>query len=509
EVREGERVEVDLPMTPPDPFLELVHPQAVYYPDEPLRVGIRGFHYEDTMRLTLYRVRSEGTQPPPLALHNFLSDLRYGWWHPSRSELRKQMERFRPSMQVVWEEDAPVRGRDPEGVYIQYVSLPRQPEGTYVLTIEAGDLIQAALICLSSVGVVSKSGQGIVEVWCTDLRTGQPIPNAEVRIFGRHFTGGAKHEPTAVRAMAAGRTNAQGLWRVQIGSLAGEEWRKPMLAVRSPRSGALVHWGRLHIGGYSHAEEAEPLVGTLYPERPIYRPGDAIHIKGIARLGSPPDYRLPPPGTPVTISIINPREELVYETRTTTSPMGSFHFDFRTSPEAETGFYQVVARVGNYGTLSASVPLSAYRKPTYRILVKPSNTLYMPGETVRAEIRTEYYFGMPVPNTRLVYTLYRREKFLWEESLYSAVDYVDAETDVYEDEYSGEGSYGQVVATGELDTDAAGRAVLRLPAEQLLPQPDADDMPDWAGDSLSYAYTLEVFALSEGWEGAKGSAEFE
>jgi len=501
-VREGERTEVELPLVAADPFLELIHPQAVYYPDEPLRVGVRGFHEEDRLQLTLYRARYPDREQPPLELHNFLSDLRHGWWSPNRNALREQLERFRPYLLPVWQQATPVRGRDPEGVHTQYLELPRQPEGTYVLTIEAGDLIQAALVSVSSIGVVAKSGGGTTEVWCTDLRTGQPIANAEVRVYARS----SGDESASVRQVAVGRTNAQGLWRLQTAPLAGERWYKPMVAVHAPRTGALIHWGRLGVGADYAPESTSTLAGTIYPERPIYRPGDTMHLKGVVRTGNAPNYELLPPNTPVRITIFNPRDELVYETRTALNPMSSFHFDFRTSPEAEAGYYRVIASVGNYGQLERYVPLSAYRKPTYRVHLKTDKPLYMPRSVVRAEIHTEYYFGMPVPNTTLNYFVYRREKFTWSDDYGGTVDYLEGDEEWLDGEPE---NYGQVIETGQLTTDAMGRAVLTLRTDELLPQPRSDAPSGLDEPSFAYEYTIEVFAISEGWEGAKAAAQFE
>ncbi|MCX7993259.1 MAG: MG2 domain-containing protein [Fimbriimonadales bacterium] len=508
-VREGERVDADLAMKPVDPFIELIHPQAVYYPDEPLRVGVRGFHYEDTMQLTLYRVRNEDSEQPPLALYDFLSNLRYGWWRRDLT-LHQRISELSRFMTPIWEREMPVRGRDPEGVYTQYIEVPRQSEGAYVLLIEAGAVTQAALLSISPIAVVTKSGRGVAEVWCTDLRTGQPIPNAEVRIYGRPYEDqDNKRLTSTIRQFATGRTNAQGLWSARELLNVSLSWGDRLVAVRSPRTGALVYWGRPYIGGYREDTESDVrLDGVLYTERPIYRPGDTIQVKGVVRLGIVPDYRLPPPNLPVEIAVYNPREELVHEARTTLSAMGSFHFAFRTSPEAETGYYLVTAQVGDYTSISQYVPVSAYRKPTYRITVRPDNTLYMPGEVVRAQIHSEYYFGMPVPNTQLFYTVYRREKFVWED--YDETDYVDEsdESGGYYDEYESDSS-GQVVATGELTTDAAGRAQLRLNANDLLLRREPDEPSYLDETGLTYEYTLEVYALSEGWEGAKGSAQFE
>jgi uncharacterized protein YfaS (alpha-2-macroglobulin family) len=505
EVKEGGRVEIDLALKPQEPFLELIHPQAVYYPDEPLRMGIRGFNAEDTLRLTLYRVRNTGHNTPA-ALYDFLQEIRYGWWRPE-DQLTQKMEQYQSSMTLIWEQEVPIRGRDPEGVFTQYVEVPKQPEGTYLLQVESGVHRQVGLMIISSVALVSKVSPNTTEFWCTDLRTGQPVGGAEIAVYQARSQGVGNHQQIVYEPVRTGRTNANGLWRFPSSAKTKDDhWRGQLVVVKSPRTGQLVYWGRVDAAPWrDESAQREPLHGVIYTERPIYRPGHTIHFKGIVRLGKILNYQLPPPNTPVRISLLNPRDEVVYETRAQLNRMGAFHGSFTTSPEAETGVYRIQARIGDYGVIEDSLPISAYRKPTYRITVKPDRELYMPNETVRVQINTDYYFGMPVPNTQLSYTLYRREKWNWDR-YEDDNDFLDWD-DEYE--YYGGSAYGEVVKTGELTTDSAGRANLVLRSSDLLPNHRERHPLYWDEPEISYGYTLEVHALSEGWEGAKAQAEFE
>lgn len=506
EIKEGARIETELALKPREPFLDLIHPQAVYYPDEPMRVGVLGFNEDDTLQLTLYRVR-DIRPTPPTHLYEFLNEVRYGWWRPEDS-LAQAVDTFKSHLTALWRQETPIRGRDPEGLFTQYVEVPKQDEGTYLLLVESGNNRRAALMVVSSIAVVSKVSDEATELWCTDLRTGQPLGGVEITVHRAHKHGTGANQRIVYEPVRTGRTNADGLGRFEtLARSPDDDWRGQLLTIKSPRSGQLVHWGRIDAALWrDETRRDEPLQGVIYTERPIYRPGHTIHFKGIVRLGRTPDYRLPPLNTPVQISVMNPRDEIVYETRTTLNRMGAFHASFLTSPEADTGYYQIRAAVGAYGTIEHSVPISAYRKPTYRITVKPEQNLYMPNETVRVQINTDYYYGMPVPNTQLMYTLYRHELWNWNSYKDEEYNYLDW-SDEYDD-YEG-GVYGEVVATGELMTNAAGQARLTLSPADLLPQNRGSRSFYWDESETSYEYTLEVYALSEGWEGAKAQARFE
>lgn len=505
-VREGGRVDLNLALKPPKPFLELIHPQAVYYPDESLRVGMRGYSDNETLQLTLYRVRNFAKSDPPAGLFQFLDRVRYDWWQ-REVRLERELNAYKQQLEPIWSDEVPIRGRDPEGVFTQYVPVPQQAEGTYLLTTQGGHDRRVALLIVSSIGVVSKVSQDATEIWCTDLRTGQPLKGVEVTVYRRV----ADSSPTDAaardvwRPIAKERTNRDGLARLgRMPPYTGSE--DTLVAVHSSRTGELVHWGQIETAVWPF-HTSEPFAGVLYTERPIYRPGHTIQFKGIARLGEIPNYRLPPANTPVQITVENPRDEVIYETRITTNDLGAFHASFSTSPEAETGFYTIRARVGNYGTIEQWVPLSAYRKPTYRITLKSDRTLYLPNETVRIPIQAEYYFGMPVPNTQLYYTIYRRERWHWSYEDSSEYDTLpDEDADFYEDY----GNYGVVIQTGDLTTDAAGRATLLMRTNDLLAiEEDQEQVPWWIAADIRYEYTVEVYALSEGWEGARATASFE
>ncbi len=511
-VREGGRAELELALKPPKPFLELIHPQAVYYPGELLRVGLRGFNDDESIRLNFYKVRLSASDAAPVGLYRFLESTRYGWWQTDQ-RLTHELNAYRQHLERLESRETPIRGRDPEGVFTQYVELPQQSEGAYLLEAQSGPNRQIALVVISSIGVVSKVSDEATELWCTDLRTGQPIANVGVRVY-REVSVGANESPprSETRMIAEARANRDGLARLgRVASYENDGYNRTLVAVYSPRTGNVVHWGNLLVASWSNPRTGEPRTGALYTDRPIYRPGHTVHFKGVARLGKMTAYRLPPPNTPVRITVLNPRDEVIYEARTATNSMGAFAGSFPTSPEAEMGYYTIRAQVGDLGVVEQWVPLSAYRKPTYRITLKPDRELYMPDETVRIPIQTEYYFGMPVPNTQLTYTIYRREAWRWWSD--QAYDAQPVEEDELSEDAAEGWDYsaayaGQVIATGELTTDAAGRATLTLRASDLLT--DASPTASFLdAASTSYEYTVEVYALSEGWEGAKGRASFE
>lgn len=510
ELSEGEREELTLRMEPDRPFVELIHPQAVYYPGEAVRLGVRGFAPTDEVEVALYRLKSDiGSSSGPAqqrSLTDFvrtLSEIRYGWWR-DEWELRNFLQASEPYLNRLSELVEPIRGRDPEGVFTQYLSLPNLERGVYLAVVRAGPAIRPALLIISHAGLIAKVVGSELEVWAIDLKSGQPLPNLPVAVASLY------QQASRQSRFVQGRTGSDGRWRVSQAP-PGEL----LIMASDPDRKTPIVWftfWRWDDGSESGAD----LYGAIYTERPIYRPGDTIYFKGIVRRQQPSAQSLYQPlraGTPVQITVYDPDDEPVAQQTLRLSDFSSFSGSFETTPESRTGLYRIVALVEGE-RIEGEAEVAAYRKPVYRINLKPSRELYLPGERVEVEIRSEYYFGMPVPNARLRYEVARS---------YDYYGYDDSDGAEWEDDWSvppdadeeallegGYGYYGERVASGEAQTDEQGRAILRIPVSELLKESEREGDFWWYAFERPTAYrcTLRVEMLSEGAEFAQATTRF-
>jgi hypothetical protein len=158
-LREGETRNLLIALEPVEPFLELIHPQTVFHPDETVKVGVRGFVPSDELRIQVWQVQMEKTSAsvPLTSLLNFLEEVRNGWWR-GVWELRDALQRISPCLTKVSEMTAPITQRDGEGVFMQFVPVPLPSEGTYLVRISVGSLERIALVELTRVGLIVKVG---------------------------------------------------------------------------------------------------------------------------------------------------------------------------------------------------------------------------------------------------------------------------------------------------------------------------------------------------------------
>jgi uncharacterized protein YfaS (alpha-2-macroglobulin family) len=139
----------------------------------------------------------------------------------------------------------------------------------------------------------------------------------------------------------------------------------------------------------SRKEEARTLV-HLFSERPIYRPGEVVHLGGYARRRL--QGRLSPLGGAGAVHLDGPGGQ--YDLPVELSRTGSFHVDWQ-EEEPPTGTYRATLELegAQYGSVTFQV--EAYRLPTFEVeLHGPDNATTVPNDRpFDVGLLASYYAG--------------------------------------------------------------------------------------------------------------------
>ncbi|MCX8053156.1 MAG: hypothetical protein N3B12_05060, partial [Armatimonadetes bacterium] len=207
------------------------------------------------------------------------------------------------------------------------------------------------------------------------------------------------------------------------------------------------------------------------------------------------DYAVPAKKK-LTVEVRDPNDTLIYSASKITDRFGCYHGEFNLNRESATGTYTLVTTLAE-GDLSrdsehaATFQVAAYAKPEFAVKVTFPKKRYIRGEIVQAKIKAEYYFGAPVANARVSYTIQRSDYWLYEGE--------DGQYD-YDSNYEDYGGYGEWVEEGELTTDENGEAVVSFPA--VWPEPREEY--GWDNDQL---FNVEVSVTDTSRREAFGSGE--
>jgi len=363
------------------------------------------------------------------------------------------------------------------------------PEGVYVLQVTAPGTMASEMmpLVISSVNVVTKWTRHDVLVWMVDMQSGAAIAGMPFDVLNQN--GGV---------VVSGTTDGDGVARVDAEAPAdGNVY--PGYYVAGQSSGRVVlsgtQWNNNINPGYAVSQAGvqfilPDLVGHLYTDRPIYRPGETVYFKGVVRKDDDAHYTLPP-ATPLRLAITDDRGHDVESQDITLSDMGTFDAKLALSSEAATGQYYARVEVSTPSPPAIFQPQVAYvafrvaefRKPEFEVALKPGKDSYVNGERIDATVTADLFFGAPLANAAVKWTVTSQAYFFTSEDYagYSFSDY----TPTYD--YSNGPFYEQqqhVRGSGEGKTDAAGSFAFSVPA-------------DVSGDPLSQTFTLEATVTDE------------
>lgn len=277
------------------------------------------------------------------------------------------------------------------------LDVPSQP-GVYVWVSRAPGQrarAQAALVSDLRLAVKRDHGRSLL---LASTAAGDPGRGTQVDVFAL--------DNDTLRAVGARRLGAWG-----------------MSSLATPDDEQLVYLARRgeHVAvasAYVWRGQQRDKAGHVQTDRPLYRPGQLVHFRGILR-----DVRVAsssyttPAGEDVRLFLRRPDgEQLSLGTRTT-SAYGTVNGSYSLNPGADLGNYvlELQAEAGGSWSYVASVPFSveAYRKPEFKVEITPARESYVRGQEVQAEIAADYFFGAPVADAQVSYRVTRRPRVRW------------------------------------------------------------------------------------------------
>ena len=131
----------------------------------------------------------------------------------------------------------------------------------------------------------------------------------------------------------------------------------------------------------------------LESDKPIYQPGQTIHLRLVA-LGALD--LAPVAGEAVTIDIEDPRGNRLRHLESKTSRFGIASIDLPLADEILLGAYHAKARLADGTAADLALPVERYRPPSFKLDVTPDRAAGAPGDHVKLIVDARYFFGKPV-----------------------------------------------------------------------------------------------------------------
>lgn len=327
------------------------------------------------------------------------------------------------------------------------------PIGVYLAQLGTAETGTAAIVLVSDLALVTKRDADTMLIYTSDLTSGEPV-DAQLHIEVDGEVTELEARPGGVTLYPTGLTEESG--GLEVAANIGDAW-----------AFSDAWWSRW---------SADTPVSYLVTDRPVYRPGDEVGIKGTVRLSR---SMRPVAGENLTVIVEDADYEVILETTVTTDQYGSFDIDLALATAAPLGYYSVRAEVGE-DTGWGSFYVEEYQVPEFAVEVTADVPYAIHGETASFTVGAEYLFGGPVGGGTVNYVVMSEpySPFAWR-----------SEHGFYGNFSSTFG--GSVIARGESSIGPDGTVVIPV---ELQPQ-DND-----------YRLTLQAQVSDESDEQISGSA---
>ena len=145
---------------------------------------------------------------------------------------------------------------------------------------------------------------------------------------------------------------------------------------------------------YLHDPTRE-LVGYVYTDKPIYRPGHTVHVKAFLRWRSH-GALLPFDGKDVELRVSDITDKVIVRQRLAVDAFGAITGDIPLSTGAALGYYSIAVVSGDE-TASGSFEVQEYRKPEFEVRVTPAERFVVQEGQARVAIDARYTSGSRWP----------------------------------------------------------------------------------------------------------------
>jgi uncharacterized protein YfaS (alpha-2-macroglobulin family) len=329
---------------------------------------------------------------------------------------------------------------------------------------------------VTNLGVLLKIGPASGLIWVTGFSDGKPVADATVTVYtpkgDKVFTGktnkdGMLSTPGSAKLKAPKKPTDP-----EEESEYDFEYRAQRLIaiVESKDDVAIIdgNWANgIQTWNFGVQQEYDlggttKIRGFIQSDRGIYRPGETVGFKGIAReiaLGKSPAV---PAGQKVKVEIQDPRGAVVFDQTLALSAFGGFSFDLPIGEAAPLGDYYVSATLKGQ-TFRERFMVEEFKKVTYELALKSaSGKAANLGDAVSFKLDADYLFGAPVTNATVQWNVQRRRHYVDfpKYSQYIFEDYA-ANGDSWWFDY-GDYGYMDYVADGEGSTDENGDYVFSI-----------------------------------------------
>lgn len=261
------------------------------------------------------------------------------------------------------------------------------PAGVMVVTVSSKTLEATTLVVQSDLDIVVKSSRDETLVFAQNMRTGAAWPAARVLASNGD------------KVFAEAATGDDGVFRGSYDELKSADDLR-VFAIDGPHVAS-------NVIGLSGVQVTKGLAakGYIYTDRPAYRPGQMVHVRGVIRRVRGDTYTVDK-GREYKLSVFDNRNRMLAEEDVKLGDFGSFHTHFLLPAAASLGDYRLLVQdAAGKESYQGTFTVHQYQLEPVRIEVETARNTYYRGEEISGTIRVQFYYGAPLVGREIRYQL--------------------------------------------------------------------------------------------------------
>ena len=254
-----------------------------------------------------------------------------------------------------------------------------------VIRVTGGGLEATTVAVVSDLQIITKSNRKALFVFALNSQTRKPVASARILVSD------------GKRIVFEGKTDASGVYRLRSKKLKSIG----KLRILALQKGSIAASGSSLYGIY-HSQGLKA-AGLLYTDRPVYRPGEVVFIKGILRELHAGNFQIP--SKPYLLEVSTPYGKKIFQKKLKPSSFGTLHTRFLSDSSSPLGTYKIVVKRLNGPHFYGSFQLKRYQLPKYQLSIKLPRHVYFRNQEIKGRIQVNYGFGAPAGEKTVRYSL--------------------------------------------------------------------------------------------------------
>ena len=266
------------------------------------------------------------------------------------------------------------------------VEVPLESPGVTAVTVAGEKLEATTMVVVSDLDLIVKSSRNELFVFAQNMRTGEHVEGASLLV-----SDGAE-------VFAEERTGRDGVLQKSYDQLK-ESTDLRVFAVQDGHIASTV----TNLNGLDFAVGLTPR-GYLYTDRPAYRAGQLVNIKGIVRQVSEDRFTFEP-GEKFTLDVYDARSRLLHTQDVALNAYGTVADNLILPTSAPQGTYRVhLHQPAGKQSYETTFTVTEYRLEPVRLSIDLDKDVYFRGEEVTGTISLAYYYGAPLADEQVIYS---------------------------------------------------------------------------------------------------------